>query len=382
MSRSIHVTHVVLSLDVGGLERNVVNQVREAAALNQAASVLCVEGPGALAPAVEALGARVVALGKRPGVQWKLAGRLARALADLRPDVVHTHHIGSLFYTGLATRRVPVPVVVHTEHGREDYHRFRTRWLGRAAARRCQLFYCLTEDLAGFVAGHRVVRRRKLRVIRNGIDTAAFRDAGGDPAGVRAALGVPAAAPVVGTVGRLTEVKRQDVLLRAFARVQARLPDAHLVVVGDGPRRADLERLARELEVAHRVRFVGFQPSSAPYLHAMDVFALTSRSEGMPQALLEACVAGRPVVASAVGGVPEVVTHDRTGLLFPDGDEGRLADGLLALLADRGRGRALGAAARDLVEGRYSVRRMAREYDAHFRALLVRAPARTPVAAR
>jgi glycosyltransferase involved in cell wall biosynthesis len=374
MAIGLHVVHVVLSLDIGGAERNVINQIRQAPALEQTVSVVCIERAGTLAPVAETLGARVISLDKQPGLQLRLGKRLARVLGGLKPDVVHTHQIGCLFYVGLAGRRMRLPLVVHTEHGREDYDRLRTRWLGRMASQQANRFYCLTKDLSDFVAGHRVCPGRKIRLIENGIDLDGFRDPG-DPAAVRADLRIPLGVPVIGTVGRLTEVKRQDLLLRAFARVRARFPDAHLVVVGDGPCRPGLEQLAHELEVASHVRFTGFQPSSAPYLHAMDVFALTSRSEGMPQALLEASVAGRAAISTAVGGIPDVISHRKSGLLFAFGDESALVTGLCELLADGDQARYFGLAARAHVESRFSIRRMAREYDSDFHDMLNCVPA-------
>src|SRR5947209_2434003 len=129
MTDRLKVTHVVLSLDVGGLERNVINQIREGEKLGQRVSVVCVERPGTLAPRAETLGGKVVCLGKRPGFRPGTVGRVASALQVLRPDVVHTHQIGPLFYTGPAALGLRLPVVVHTEHGKVDYAgRRRTRW--------------------------------------------------------------------------------------------------------------------------------------------------------------------------------------------------------------------------------------------------------------
>ncbi|HJZ56526.1 MAG TPA: glycosyltransferase, partial [Gemmataceae bacterium] len=328
----LHVAHITLALDTGGLERNIVNQVRESTVTHQRVYVVCVERPGTMAAEATALGAEVVCLDKRPGFRPGMVTRIRAALRSLRPDIVHTHEPGPMFYTSLATPGLGV-LHVHTEHGRQDYTGRRLRWLARTGAKRVRVFYCLTHDMADWVTGHGVVPRHKVRVIHNGIDTAAYRD-GDDSAATRAALNIPPTAPVVGTVGRLVEIKRQEVLLRAFARLLPRVPAAHLVLVGDGPRRDELGALAIDLGIAHRVRFAGHRPSSAPFLHAMNAFALTSRSEGMPQSLLEAGVAGVPVIASAVGGIPEVVTPGETGLLFSSGDDAALADGLMRLLTD------------------------------------------------
>src|SRR4051812_6746718 len=317
----LHVVHVVLSLNVGGLERNVVNQVREGQKLGQKVSIVCLDEPGALAPRVESMGATVVALGRPPGLRPGMVLRTRKALSALRPDVVHTHQIATLLYGAAAARLLRVPLVVHTEHTRELYTtRLRTRLLGRIGARSCDVFYCLTEDMAKQVRDTGVAPAAKVRTIHNGIDIGHFTETLGKRSAVRESLGVPSDAPLIGTVGRLNEVKRQDVLIRAFARLRRQFDRAHLILVGDGPSRAELEKLVGDLGLGACVHFTGYQPSSGPYLQAMDVFSMTSRSEGMPQAMLEASVVGVPVVASRVGGIPELVEDGRTGILVEFGD--------------------------------------------------------------
>jgi glycosyltransferase involved in cell wall biosynthesis len=367
----LRVTHVTLSLDVGGLERNIVNQVREGSRLGQQVSVVCLERPGALAAQAEALGAKVICLHKSPGLRPEMIGRMRRALEDLRPHVAHTHQIASLLYTGLAAA-AKVPVVVHTEHGKERYaDRLKTRWLGRIAGRFASRFYCLSHDMAVTVKAHHIVPPGTVRVILNGIDTACFRNRC-DVTGLRLEMGIPVGAPVIGTVGRLTFVKRQDLLIRAFARVRERIPEAHLVLVGDGPLRKDLERLATDLRASEVIHFTGYQAEPQHYLQLIDVFALTSASEGIPQALLEASAAGIPAIASRVGGVPEVIDHGRTGILFPSGDLEALNRGLLVLLSNTQLARGLGEAARDRVESLFHIGRMATDYHNQFLELLAR----------
>jgi sugar transferase (PEP-CTERM/EpsH1 system associated) len=364
------VVHVVLSLDVGGLERNVVNQVREGQKLGQTVSVVCLERPGTLASQVLALGAAVISLDKRAGLRPGIILRMRRALAALRPDVVHTHQLATLLYGGMAARTLGVPVVLHTEHGREPYAtRRKTRLLGRLAGHFADRFYCLTGDMASAVRAAGVAEGR-VCLIQNGIDISKFADAVCDPAALRHSLSIPPEAPVIGTVGRLSEIKRQDVLICAFARVRDTFPDAHLVIVGDGPLLQDLRALADGIGIGEVVHFVGYQPHSAPYLRAMDVFALTSRSEGMPQAVLEACVMGLPVVASRVGGLPEVINDGVTGILCEPEDDQGIAIALCDLLANPRKRRELGAAAKARVETTFSVARMAGEYHRDALALL------------
>jgi glycosyltransferase involved in cell wall biosynthesis len=206
-------------------------------------------------------------------------------------------------------------------------------------------------------------------IVPNGIDTDRLQ-AQGHGRAIREALGIPKSALVVGTVARLTEVKRQDVLLRGFARLRMRMPETHLVVVGDGPLMGQLQGQARDLGIERLVHFTGYQAEPERFYEVMDVFALTSRSEGMPQTILEAAAAGVPVVASAVGGIPEVVEDGQTGLLFRPGEDCALANALCRMLQDRNLARQVAAAARQQVDARFHVRRMAADYHRHFQALL------------
>ena len=363
-----HVAHIVLNLEVGGMERVVVDLVREGLALAQRLSVVTVSSRGELASVVEAMGVPVICVNKPPGLKMGAVKDLAAVFRKLRPDVVHTHQIGALFYAGRAARLAKVPLVVHTEHGKH-FARLRTRWMGRFAACYAARFFCVSEDLASHVRLNRVAPPRKVVVVVNGIDTDRFSVKGKEGA-LSASLGIPAGVPLIGTIGRLNEVKRQDVLLRAFAILLQSVPTAHLLIVGDGPLMNDLRGLAIELSISSVVHFVGYQASPELYLQMMDVFALSSRSEGMPLVLLEAGAAGLPVVATRVGGVPEVIVEGETGLMVPPENETALATALCNLLHDIPMARQMGEAARRRVVAEFSLRRMAAEYQRHYRELL------------
>lgn len=373
-SAPLKVLHAVLSLDVGGLERVVLDLVREGRRLGQSPTVLCLEKVGRLGAEAESGGARVVCVNKQPGLRWSTVKQVRKLLEDLRPDVVHTHQAGALLYAGAAAERVGVPVV-HTEHnnhlrkcrGRLD--RLRVKLLGRVAGRYARRIFCVSADvLASVRAGH-VYPADKTSVVYNGISLSPYTLTG-DTAGVRASLGIPANAPVVGTVGRLDEVKQQDVLLRAFAVLRKSLPAAHLVLVGDGPKMAELRSLAAALSVAEFAHFVGFQRRPVTYLNAMDAFALTSRIEGMPLVILEAWAAGVPVVASRVGGIPEMVEDGRTGLLFEAENQAALVEHLSSLLRRDGPAARLADAARRHVLENFSAAAMAANYQHNYRDLL------------
>ncbi len=371
MGLSLTVHHVVLSLDLGGLERITLDLLRWGQDHGQAVSVICLERPGILATEASALGARVICLDKRAGIQLALKGRLRRLFEQQRPDVVHTHQIGALFYAGPAARAACVPAVVHTEHGKHYGARLRTRWLGRFAGRYATRFCCVSRDIADAALAHRIVPARKVEVIPNGIDTQRFLALGAGQQ-VRCRLGIPQGVPVIGTIGRLSEIKRQDLLIRSFARVRAHRPDAHLLLVGDGPLASSLRQLAEECGLNGCVHFAGYQSEPERYLQAMDVFALTSRSEGMPVAILEAAAAGVPVLASRVGGVPEIIEHQRTGLLFEANDSSALTAGLIALLDDPALAGRLAQAARQQAQSLFDVRHMVAGYHKLYSSLLAR----------
>lgn len=366
--RGIHVVHVVLTLNVGGLERVVLNLAAQGIRSGQRVTIVCLEERGVLAQEAAALGARVESVDKRPGLQLRLAGRIRRLFRELAPDVVHSHQVGALFYAGRVARAVGVPVVVHTEHGKHYATRWRTRVLGRLAARHADRFFVVSKDIADEVIGCRVSPSRNVAVVANGIDVDRFAE--GNGSAVRDGLKIPLDAPLIGTVGRLSEVKRQDLLLRAFADLRRTMPTARLLLVGDGPLRDELTRLAVELGVAPYTHFAGYQSQPDHYLHAMNAFALTSRSEGMPLVVLEAFAAGVPVVASRVGGLPQLIEDGHTGLLFEPGNVPDLVVKLRGLLLDDALARRVAAAARDAANATYSVGAMGAAYARHYDELL------------
>jgi glycosyltransferase involved in cell wall biosynthesis len=184
-----------------------------------------------------------------------------------------------------------------------------------------------------------------------------------DRADARDALGVPADALVIGCVGRLVELKNHRLLLDQVPALAAMFPDVRVLLIGDGPMRASLEDRARVLGIEAHVRFTGARDDVGRLLPALDVFALPSRTEGLSIALLEACAAALPVLASDVGGNPEIVRHGRTGLLFPSDDGAALRAALVQLLADRQLRASLGSAARAWVVHSASIDAMRASYD-------------------
>lgn len=264
--------------------------------------------------------------------------RLWRRFRRERPDVVHTHSSKAGILGRLAARLAGVPAVVHTVHG-WSFHEHMPRWerrmyvrLERLAARWTDRFVLVTErDRAkGLSVG--IGRPERYSTIRSGVDLAPYRT--GDGSGFRAELGIPGRAPVVGTVARLSPQKDPIGFVDAGAEVLEKRPEAHLVFVGDGPMRPEVERRAAELGVADRLHLPGIRRDVPDVVAAFDVFIASSLWEGLPRTVIQAMAAGVPVVASSVDGIAEAVTDGTSGLLVPPGDRRALAEAVLRVLED------------------------------------------------
>jgi glycosyltransferase involved in cell wall biosynthesis len=232
-------------------------------------------------------------------------------------------------------------------------------------------YVAVSPTTAAIARANREVAEARLRVVENGIDLDRFHPDAAARAAVRGALGVPAAARVIGTVGRLSPEKDHALLVEAAAPLLG--PDLHLVIVGDGPEAAALRARTQALAARASIHLTGARADVPALLAAFDVFALSSRTEGLPLVIPEAMATALPVVSTAVGGIPDVLEEAVTGFLVPAGDAAALRARLAALCADADRAVAVGERARTTALARYSAARMADEYVALYRAALSRA---------
>lgn len=288
--------------------------------------------------------------------------RLVRRLRALRPDVAHTHLLHADLHGIPAARLAGVPVVVTSRHN-DDAFRVRpgirqvNRWLwGRVDAG-----IAISEAVARFSIDVEGAPPERLVTIHYGLPPAPQERREASRAALRAALGLPADALLIGTVCRLIEQKGLPFGLDAFARIADRFPSAHLALTGDGPLRGALEAQAAALGIAGRTHFLGWRAETAPIFAGLDIFLMPSLWEGFGLVLLEAMAQGVPVVGSAVSAIPEVVVHGETGLLVLPRDVAGLADSLAALLGDPARRESLGAAGRARLETHFSPARMVDE---------------------
>ena len=373
MSAPIRVLQVVLSLSPGGAERLVIEIGRRLGSSFETV-VCCLDEEGLWARQLRDRGIIVEALHRRPGFHPALGARIAALASRHEIDVVHCHQYTPFVYGRLATWLNSRARLVFTEHGRlADARRSVKRQLANRVMRRFDgSIYAVSADLKRHLIADGFQADR-IGVIYNGVDPGPARDEICRRA-TRAALGIPPSALVVGSIARLDPVKELTTLIDAFALVFAARPQAKLVIVGEGPERASLEERARRSTAATAVHFLGHREDIPRLLPAFDVYANTSTSEGISLTILEAMAASLPVVATRVGGTPEIVSDGETGLLIPAGSPAALASAIEGLASWPDRRRRLGSAARHHVETRFTIDRMVREYADVYRRL-----ARQPV---
>jgi glycosyltransferase involved in cell wall biosynthesis len=299
---------------------------------------------------------------------------LWRIVARYRPDVVHTHMAKAGTLGRVASVLARVPVRVHTFHGHtlEGYFtekgRRRVIRTERALARFSSALVAVSHSVADDLVRAGVGTRERFRVLSPGLDLRPFLRIEGADGSIRDRFGIPPDAPVVGFSARLVPVKAVDVFLRSLDVVLEELPQAHVVIAGDGP---EGERVAAAQGSAggDRIHWAGWLADMAAFYADVDVVALSSVNEGTPISLIEAAAAGRAVAATAVGGVPEVVVDGETGELVGSGDHAALAAAILRLARDPGLRAAMGAAARTR-SARWSAETLADETLSLYRELL------------
>ena len=338
---------------VGGAEELVLNLVRHLPPHYEPA-VLCIHEAGPIGLEIQQTGVPFKVLGLKPGLLRPFdVLRLQDFLYQCQPDIVHTFLLTGSLYGRFAAMMARVPVVIGTEvnvyERKRPWHVQAERWLMRGT----DAVIASAESVREFYIKQINADPAKVEVIYNAVDwsrleTTISRE------DMRRAMDVPVDGPLLGIIARLTEQKGHRVLLDALAQ-RPDLSRAHLVIVGDGPLSAALQRQAAGLGIADRVRFLGARRDLGNILSAIDVFVMPSFWEGLPLAMVLAMGAGLPVVATRVAGIPEVVQDGVNGLLVTPGESGELGAALSRVVNDDTTRVLLGQAARAFVRPRFGV---------------------------
>jgi sugar transferase (PEP-CTERM/EpsH1 system associated) len=368
------IVHVIHRLDVGGMENGLINIINGMALAPFRHAIVALAGVGEFRRRLERVDVEVLSIDKRPGKDLGAYGRLWRVLRRMRASIMHTRNLGTIDCQWVAAA-AGVAHRIHGEHGWDvgDLRGTSSRslWLRRACTPVIQRYVAMSRDIERWLADEVRVPKSRITQIYNGVDSERFQPTGARPSDL------PWSASdvfTIGTVGRFEPTKNQGVLLAAFPRLLELVPEVaprlRLMIVGGGPQERELREMARDLGVADRVWMPGVRSDVAPLLRAMDVFVLPSLNEGISNTILEAMASGRPVVASHVGGNPELVQAGSTGELFDPRRPYELAAQLVPYVHDAELRRRQGVAGRARAVELFSLAAMIGRYEHLYREVL------------
>jgi len=361
--------HILDSLNVGGLENGVVNLVNYLDHSKYNHVICCLREVGVMAERLHRKDTEVICMGSR-STDYFMPMKLIPLIDRIRPQVVHTRNWGTIDGI-IAAKLARVKYVIHGEHGREftdlhgsNYRRNLARWvLGRWV----NLFVAVSDEIKSWLVNKVGIPEKKIVTIVNGVDTKKFFPPA-DKKKVKQDLGIDPDTFIVGTVGRLDKVKNYEMLLKAMPLKSSEFP-YKLILIGDGPERANLEVFVTTHRLPN-VEFLGEKQNIRDYLQVFDLFVLPSLAEGMSNTILEAMATGIPIVATRVGGTPEIVEDGVTGSLIPSGGYDLLSEMITKYMNDRSLCETQGQAGRLRCEKLFSLNVMVEKYDRLYSKLL------------
>lgn len=368
MTVKSRILHVTLNMDIGGTEQVIKQLISGLDATRFRNSVVCIDNRiGAMGLELRAAGIDVFTLPRTPGLDWALVKNLQQLVRDQQIDILHCHQYTPYTYGALAARSSRVKVV-YTEHGRffPDSFRWKRRLANRFLRSYTNAITAISKATKNALVRYEWIPEDSIDVIYNGIAEPGTRAI--DPV-IAKNLGLEANHIILGTISRLDPIKNQKMMIDAFRVINQNYPQTRLLIVGDGPERAALEQHVANLELSHSIRLTGFQSDPRPYLDLVDIFLLSSHSEGTSMTLLEAMAQGKPCVVTDVGGNPEIISSGVDGLLVETENAAKFAEAIVQLLENPEMQFAMGQAARDTFARRFELHNMINGYESLYTAI-------------
>lgn len=359
----VRIMYVVWSMGVGGAEKLAYDMVRSLPPEKFRAVVCSVEHGGLLGERLRNEGYAVYHRKSAPGLDWEMITWLRDIIHTEQVEVIHAHQYNPLFYSVLAAIGNARLKLVYTEHGRTypDRRYWKRFLVNPLMSLRIDHIVSISESTKNAMVNYDNFPEKRIRVIPNGVNIQNM-PIRCDMGAKRQELGIPERWQVIGTAARLEEVKNLSMMLRAFRSILERQPETCLVIAGTGSTEKQLRSLASELGIVEHVKFLGLRTDLPEIFPLMNVFLLSSYTEGISITLLESMTCGIPAVVTNVGGNPEVVIDGVTGFLVPSGDHDIMADKVLYLLGNHELAMAMGSKAKERVKSYFSFDRMMASY--------------------
>jgi glycosyltransferase involved in cell wall biosynthesis len=355
---------VVPSMVAAGMEMVVADLSRGLVGRGHSVGITCLQSRGHLGEQLVGEGLRVSVVTTTGLASLLWPAPLTQWFDRLQPDVVHAHS-GVWLKAARAARAARVRTVIHTMHGIPDVDRWYRPLIERWAARATTTITVVSEPLRKYVVDKLHVCPNRVHVLPNGVNTGRFKPGPG-PGEVRRRFELGSDRVVIGHVARFSPVKNHELLLDAFARVRTECPEAFLALVGDGPLRGQVQAQATSLGIAEHVGFCGLCMDPSPLYRDFDIFVLPSLLEQTSMSILEAMASALPVVATRVGGSPDLLDHGHVGTLVESGDQAQLANALISLIRDPGKRHQIGQSARARVLAVYDHEKMVDGYETFY----------------
>ncbi|MCA9405809.1 MAG: glycosyltransferase [Candidatus Omnitrophica bacterium] len=354
----MHVAQIVLTLNCGGLEHLAIQLAAKLKDKGYQSSIICLKKNGELKSLAESKGVQVFEFNKKEGLDFGLIRDLTRMLKKQKVDVVHTHNLVPLVYGTLAAKLAGKPCI-NTRHGRANLKSKWLIWMLNKAV------VAVSNDAKAQLLKNNSILEAKVEVIYNGIDLQQYPESFNtqEIEDLKSDWNIAPDDFVICTVGRLAEEKDQETLLKAFRKLIKKKAKAILLIAGDGPLKEKLVKFCEDNALTEHVRFLGYRNDVPRILRVCDIFVLSSFMEGVPLTILEAMAASKPVVATKVGGNPEVVIEGETGYLVPCGFPERIETAIMRYYVKRELIKIHGGVARKKVEEMFNLDKMAQAYE-------------------
>lgn len=366
-----HILLVNFSLDIGGIETLILELSKKLNPDRFHPEVCVFTEGGNLKNNFENYGIPVHVITKKEGMDWSIPFKLAHMIKELHIDIVHTQNQSSWLYAVIAAKLAKVPLV-HTVHSNVNFNNpHPRRWLilQKYLAKYTSRVICVANSNAKFMIERQNIPVEKIKVVYNGIDSEIYNRPC-DMLLKRKELAIKEEDLIVGNVARLSPPKDHETLVRAFKIVTKKIPAAKLLLVGDGPLETKIKTLVSDLNLNTKVKFLGRRRDIPELLKIFDIFVLSSSSEGLPVAILEAMASGLPVAATNVAGNPEAVINEETGLIVSAKNPEALAEAICRLLQNPEEAKRMGDNGRNRVKEYFTFDKMVKEYEDIYSSLL------------